>query len=138
MFQKPGSLFRFYVLRLADLLNSRHIRAKAEAIELRPRYNQDRDYAKKKAAHDLAVRAAEESGKSPDVPPCYLSKDDPATHVDVGAFKELWDAKLRYDPEVVASRAAGVKYTKKDALRRALMDAAMGAGVIKTRSALRV
>ncbi len=48
------------------------------------------------------------------------------------AFKKMWDTELQCDEEVAASREAGVKYAKKGALRRALIDAALAAGVIKT------
>jgi hypothetical protein len=58
-----------------------------------------------------------------------------ATHLDVELFEELWKQGLCSDPDIVESRDEQVRYTKKEHLRRRLMDIAVERGIVHCKSA---
>ncbi len=61
----------------------------------------------------------------PNMPNRYLwdTEDGPSvTHIDVRAFKRHWDESVEHASFIVKSRNEGVNYTRKEELRRRLMN----------------
>ncbi len=130
--QKPGSFFRFYNLRVADLLNSRMVRTDRSYLNSDERVVFSKDPAHR--AHAARYKAAAEkanSYKRPDVPDCYLGIGSSATHVNVVKFKEAWDTTLSKHKGIIASSEQGVAFKGKEALRRELMDFAVMQGIVQ-------
>ncbi len=71
----------------------------------------------------------------PNMPDRYLSESSEEgliTHINVVKFKEHWASTLENTRRVTQSRESGVKYDRKELLRRRLMNYAVDNGIAVT------
>ena len=130
--QKNGAFFRFYILRVNDLRNALTVSKDRYAPQepLPSRGVHSKSLLEKKKAHEEALKRAQ-TGKyrhiKPNLPPEYMNGS--VTHLDVNKFKVHWDQELSTKDAVVESRAQGVRYQDKHALRNALAKYAVAKGI---------
>jgi hypothetical protein len=125
------------MLRCLDLRNATIVRSDRTHLDIPSQSTKvyGTGYAKKKKQHQAALKSAKDyvPPAAESIPSCYSipnSKGEIATHIDIAAFKGLWDTKLKTSLHMKQSKLKGCGYKDKIRARCWLMEEAVKGDVV--------